>query len=138
MQTASQRDKDEAERGFVTPPRYSRPTTPFNTTLAFANIMSEPLTPPPTSAIEIQDAARSSLPPAETDGAEPIVTDPPTQDATSVAAAPAQAQFSTPYHFLFPSLTEYAGNSNYKELVRQAERGDLNVCPVHSSIKVVC
>lgn len=100
--------------------------------------MSEPLTPPPTSAIEIQDAARSSLPLVETDGAEPIVTDPPTQDATAVAAVPPQAQFSTPYHFLFPSLAEYAGNSDYKELVRQAERGDLNVCPIYSSLKIAC
>ena len=86
--------------------------------------MSEPLTPPPSSAIEIQDAARSD--PQQSDsGAEPIVTDPPTQEPAQVAAA--QSHFSTTYHFLFPSLAELAEKGDYKELVDLAERGDLNV-----------
>ena len=39
MQTSSQRNQDEASRSY-TPPRYSRPSSPYNNTLSFANIMS--------------------------------------------------------------------------------------------------
>lgn len=91
--------------------------------------MSGPLTPPPSSAVEIQDAARSSVPPPDTQeseaGAEPIVTDPPTQEPAATGSAP--LQFTTHYHILFPSLADVAGKGDYRELVRLAERGDLHV-----------
>jgi len=94
--------------------------------------MSEPLTPPPSSAIEIQDAARASVPPETQSNdaeAEPIVTDPPTQetaDPSLAAPVPQQLHFTTNYHFLFPTLAELAEKGDYQELARLAERGDLS------------
>ncbi|KAH8099597.1 COP9 signalosome [Cristinia sonorae] len=95
--------------------------------------MTGPPTPPPTSAIEIQDAARASVPPTdiatttqqtETE-AEPIVTDPPTEE-TPASAASVQQQLTTYYHLLFPTIAELVSRAEYAAVVEVAERGDLH------------
>ncbi|KAJ8463676.1 hypothetical protein ONZ51_g10103 [Trametes cubensis] len=94
--------------------------------------MTGPPTPPPSSAVEIEDAARTMLPPQAAAAAP--ATEP--SESTSEAAQPAteeiqpptagQTQQSTTYELLFPTISELARTGSLRELVEVAERGDLS------------
>ena len=98
--------------------------------------MTGPPTPPPTSAIEIEDAARASLPPvqpppAQPEGEEtppvaPPTTEPAPQDSLP-QPSPQPVQQKTSYELLFPSVAELARSGNITELIAFAERADLSV-----------
>ncbi|OBZ69262.1 COP9 signalosome complex subunit 8 [Grifola frondosa] len=98
--------------------------------------MAGPPTPPPTTATELEDAARTSVPPQVT----PIVAEvqtPPTPSESAPPQAPptsAQERKKTSYELLFPKLAELAVNGNFEELIQVAERGDLTgIQDTHSS-----
>lgn len=63
----------------------------------------------------------------------PVPTDPPAQvpAASSSSAPEPPRQPPTAYRQLFPSLVELSVQGNYAEIIKVAERGDLNVrnCP---------
>ncbi|KAI8989739.1 hypothetical protein BD414DRAFT_485075 [Trametes punicea] len=91
--------------------------------------MTGPPTPPPSSAVEIEDAARSMLPPQ----AAPA---PATEPSMSTASQPlldetqppivSQTKQSTIYELLFPSISDLARSGSLRELTEVAERGDLS------------
>lgn len=102
--------------------------------------MTGPPTPPPSSALEIQDAQReASVPPpaaaqSETTAAEPADH---AQNEEPIAVEPTVQPDSTPevatqslnvYQLLFPTLADLASKGSYRELVDVAERADWNVC----------
>ncbi|KAI0647372.1 COP9 signalosome [Trametes meyenii] len=93
--------------------------------------MTGPPTPPPSSAVEIEDAARTVLPPqvaASTLGAtEPPAAEPiePAPDAAHASPAENSKQ-STTYELLFPSISDLARSGSLRELIEVAERGDLS------------
>ena len=108
--------------------------------------MTGPLTPPPSSAQEIQDAARASVPP-ETQ-APPAVQEPvaaesaiqaepqPAIQPTSGAVLPQLSVYATVY----PALSQLASNGAYDEAIRLAETYDLLVrigsdCPAERKLK---
>jgi COP9 signalosome complex subunit 8 len=78
--------------------------------------MAGPPTPPPTTAAEMADDARTSA---------PVINDPipPVQPAP---AAPIQASQDS-YQSLFPTLANSAFQNDYRQVVDIAERGDLKV-----------
>ncbi|EIW60190.1 uncharacterized protein TRAVEDRAFT_57526 [Trametes versicolor FP-101664 SS1] len=90
--------------------------------------MTGPPTPPPSSAVEIEDAARTMLPPpAAVPATEPVV--PPADASEPEGAQPppvAQAKQVTSYELLFPSISDMARNGSLGELIELAERGDLS------------
>lgn len=79
--------------------------------------MTGPPTPPPTSEIEIKDAARNSVPP------QSVPSNPP-QASSSQTTPPKNIGH---YQLLFPTLADFASKKDYKSLTTIAERGDLNV-----------
>lgn len=88
--------------------------------------MTGPPTPPPSSALEIEDAVRSSIPPQVQSTA-----DTPAAQASSSAAPVATSSKDiqlTSYQALFPKLAELAlsPQPNIRELVQAAEVGDLS------------
>ncbi|CAL1705759.1 unnamed protein product [Somion occarium] len=100
--------------------------------------MTGPPTPPPSSALEIQDAQReASVPPpaaaqSETTAAEPADH---AQNEEPIAVEPTVQPDSTPevatqslnvYQLLFPTLADLASKGSYRELVDVAERADWN------------
>ena len=100
--------------------------------------MTGPPTPPPTSAIEIQDAQReASVPPVAATTAPPEV--PPAEGASEAQAdepivveqpsqpAPPPGPPLNTYQLLFPALAELASQGKFQELIERAERGDLSV-----------
>ncbi|KAI0636661.1 hypothetical protein C8Q77DRAFT_1093947 [Trametes polyzona] len=95
--------------------------------------MTGPPTPPPSSAVEIEDAARTMLPPqipdapAPAPATEPVA--PPAEQIVPEDTQTAQAgpeKQSTTYELLFPSITQLAKNGSLRELIEVAERGDLS------------
>ena len=102
--------------------------------------MTGPPTPPPSSATEIEDAARTSLPPPQaavpaTEVPQAAVT-PALPQAVTEQAQPvtgSQNAYKTTYELLFPSIVELAKGGRVKDLVEIAERGDLSV-RTHSSL----
>ncbi|KAI0372974.1 hypothetical protein BV20DRAFT_1042308 [Pilatotrama ljubarskyi] len=95
--------------------------------------MTGPPTPPPSSAVEIEDAARTVLPPqaAEAPATEPqdaADTTVPTQPSPGEVQPPiaGQAKQSTTYELLFPSISDLARSGSMRELIEVAERGDLS------------
>lgn len=110
--------------------------------------MTGPPTPPPTSAIEIQDAQREvSVPPAATTAPPEVST---TENATTAPTdepiaveEPAQPEPTptTPlntYQLLFPTLADLASKGNFQELIEIAERGDLTVNQYPSAVEIIC
>lgn len=95
--------------------------------------MTGPPTPPPTTEAEIQDAARTSIPPQvtpmATDPEPPITVDQPSdvQQTASTSAAPTELQ-GTPFEILLSTLADLADVGQYRELVLAAEQGDALVC----------
>jgi len=80
--------------------------------------MTGPPTPPPSSALEIADAVRSSVPPQVQSGGV----------ATTSQAPASSSQPLTSYQVLFQRLAELAmvEKPNYRQLAQTAELGDLN------------
>lgn len=113
--------------------------------------MTGPPTPPPSSAIEIQDAQREvSVPPPATTTAPPADEVPVAETATPTQAdepiaieetnepePPPPTPLNT-YQLLFPTLADLASKGDYQELIEVAERGDLNVNPYTSVIGILC
>ena len=100
--------------------------------------MSGPPTPPPTSAIELEDAARTSVPShaPQTTVSEPAVAaqrppGPPAAQQPSVASQ-ATTFMSNSYRQLFPAIRDLASNERFEELAEAAELGDLTVRPLAS------
>ncbi|KAI0822826.1 hypothetical protein BC628DRAFT_1387842 [Trametes gibbosa] len=94
--------------------------------------MTGPPTPPPSSAVEIEDAARTVLPPqaqAEPTPApaiEPVTVPPAPVTEDTQSAPPGLPKQSTTYELLFPSIKDLAKNGSLRELIELAERGDLS------------
>ncbi|KAI0780618.1 hypothetical protein BD413DRAFT_498650 [Trametes elegans] len=94
--------------------------------------MTGPPTPPPSSAVEIEDAARTTLPPPAA-AAAPAPQAPATPAPESVAvpeitesAAASQTKPPTTYELLLPSVEDLARNGSLRELIETAERADLS------------
>lgn len=89
--------------------------------------MTGPPTPPLSSALEIQDAARGSVPP---EAAVPAIAPEPEAQALPVAPVPQHPtlpQQESRYGLVFPALSDLAANGRYEELVQTAEEIDLIV-----------
>jgi COP9 signalosome complex subunit 8 len=82
--------------------------------------MTGPPTPPPTTAVEIADEARTSAP-VVTVATEPITAVP------AAPAAPKQGSSQDAYQLLFPTLANLAYQGDYRQIIDAAERGDLKV-----------
>ena len=93
--------------------------------------MTGPPTPPPSSATEIQDATRTSVPPQAAQAAATEAAAPDAQPAPEQVQAATNASSNTnktSYQLIFPSLLILARSGTTKELIQMAERADLNVC----------
>ncbi|KAJ7172048.1 COP9 signalosome [Mycena filopes] len=97
-----------------------------------------PPTPPPTSATEIQDAARTVVPPipaesssasASTSAPAPTPTPaaaPPASTSTSTASAPASSSVrQDDFTRIFPQLGSLAAEHNFDQLIKVAEYHDV-------------
>ena len=99
--------------------------------------MTGPPTPPPSSATEIEDAARSSLPPPQAPPSDPVAepqaaaTPPaeptPQKEPSQIAVETVQPPQKTSYELLLPTIAELARTGSLQELVEVAERADINV-----------
>ncbi|RPD66449.1 hypothetical protein L227DRAFT_649170 [Lentinus tigrinus ALCF2SS1-6] len=89
--------------------------------------MTGPPTPPPSSATEIEDAARTTLPPVAPtveSAAAPVPAQPATeQQQPPITSQPTQ---KSAYELLFPSIVELARSGSIQDLIEVAERGDLS------------
>ncbi|GJE87131.1 COP9 signalosome complex subunit 8 [Phanerochaete sordida] len=93
--------------------------------------MTGPPTPPITSAIEIEDAARAAAAAATpalganvvTGGTAPAAPGEPVAIQVAIAATPEQA--ASPYRQAFATLVELAVSGNFDELAEVAESADL-------------
>jgi COP9 signalosome complex subunit 8 len=84
-----------------------------------------PPTPPPSSATEIEDAARAQAQSALPETPATPATDPePPVVSTSDSDMPVQVNV---YHNMLPALCDLAEEGNFKGLVLKAELADLNV-----------
>ncbi|KAI0333557.1 hypothetical protein GY45DRAFT_1319526 [Cubamyces sp. BRFM 1775] len=94
--------------------------------------MTGPPTPPPSSAVEIEDAARTMLPPQAAAAAPATESTEPASTAAQPAAEEVQPSIasqtkqSTTYELLFPTISDMARSGSLKELIEVAERGDLS------------
>lgn len=88
--------------------------------------MSGPPTPPLTSAIELEDAARTSGAPNVVQATAPPPTELVQQPAASIAVQPAPLA-TNPYSQAFPTISGLAANARFQELVDAAELSDLHV-----------
>ena len=98
--------------------------------------MTGPLTPPPTSAIEIEDEARNAAPTATDSAATqpPAPEAPPAPPAVQVPVVAQQppvrdAQYGLP----FPTLCRLAASGKLQELISTAEDSDISVSTVSVS-----
>ena len=80
--------------------------------------MAGPPTPPPTTAAEMADDARTSA---------PIVNDPIPVVPPPAASVQAKQGSQDSYQSLFPTLANLAFQNDYRQVVDIAERGDLKV-----------
>jgi COP9 signalosome complex subunit 8 len=83
--------------------------------------MTGPPTPPPTTAAEIADEARTSAPIVN----EPSAAVPP--PAAPASVQPKQGPQQDTYQLLFPTLGNLAYQNDYRQIIDVAERGDLKV-----------
>lgn len=83
--------------------------------------MTGPPTPPPMSATEMADEARTLPPPTPVE-ATPVPDPPP--------ASPPQPKqpLQDSYQLLFPTLSNLVYHHDYRQLIAISERGDLKVC----------
>lgn len=83
--------------------------------------MAGPLTPPPSSATEMADEARTAAPALP---AEPI---PAATPAPPAAPIDSKQGLQDPYQQIFPTIVNLAQQRDYRQLISVAERYDLNV-----------
>lgn len=81
--------------------------------------MTGPPTPPPTTAAEIADEARTSV---------PVVNEPSPAASPPAAAVQLKQGAQDSYQLLFPTLATLANQNDYMQIIDVAERGDLKVC----------
>lgn len=86
--------------------------------------MASPPTPPPTSATEMADEARTSIPAT----IDPRPAQTPVAPVTVVAPTQAKQGQQDSYQLLFPTLANLTLQDDFKQIVAVAERGDLQVC----------
>ncbi|KAI0807692.1 hypothetical protein C8Q74DRAFT_1228685 [Fomes fomentarius] len=91
--------------------------------------MTGPPTPPPSSATEIQDAARTTAPPPQaalaTEPAEAPTPAAPVPEQAQPAVASQTAQ-KTSYELLFPSIVDLARSGRVRDLIQVLEQADLS------------
>jgi len=80
--------------------------------------MTGPPTPPPTTATEMADEARTST---------PIVAESSTAVPSPVTPVQPKQAVQDTYQLLFPTLEDLAYQNNYRQIINVAERGDLKV-----------
>jgi len=100
---------------------YYTATLPQSTQRGAVNLnamANGPPTPPPTSATELQDEARSQAP---SNTVQPVST------PRAAPQAIQSRQLSDVYHRVLHKLANLAGHNDYQALVRLAEKTDLNV-----------
>jgi COP9 signalosome complex subunit 8 len=83
-------------------------------------MVNGPPTPPPTSATELQDEARTRAPVAS-----PAASAAPVASATTTTTQPRQP--TDAYQYILPKLVNLAAQNDFGALVRLAEQTDLNV-----------
>ena len=83
-------------------------------------MVNGPPTPPPTSATELQDEARTRAPVAS-----PAAPAAPVASATTTTTQPRQP--TDAYQYILPKLVNLAAQNDFGALVRLAEQTDLNV-----------
>ena len=91
--------------------------------------MAGPLTPPITSAIEIEDAARTEVATETTEPSGSVSTAPGEAAAVAPQAVAPQTtdQSLTVFRPLFTNLSQLAAEGKFEELVEAAELADLSV-----------
>lgn len=87
-----------------------------------------PLTPPPTTAAELQDEARSADVDTSSSLETPVAVTAPVapQAQTSSSVQPPAQDY---YQRIFPAIAERATESKLEDLIHLAESSDLNVRP---------
>src|ERR1700685_2748363 len=80
--------------------------------------MTGPPTPPPTTAAEIADEARTSA---------PVVSEPSAAIPPPAASVQPKQGLQDTYQHLFPALGNLAYQNDYRQIIEVAERGDLKV-----------
>lgn len=119
----------------------SAPFSPLPSPIPTAIDMTGPPTPPITSAIEIEDAARTAQPSTETTvvtgGTAPAAPGEPVAPQVAIAETPQQV--ATPYRQAFATLAELAAAGKFKELVEVAETADLTVriAPLYPGLPII-
>ena len=83
--------------------------------------MAGPLTPPPSSATEMADEARTAAP---TPPAEPIPAATPVSPVSPIESKQLSQDI---YQQIFPTIADLANQQDYIQLISVAERCDLNV-----------
>ncbi|KAJ8507492.1 hypothetical protein ONZ45_g10149 [Pleurotus djamor] len=86
-------------------------------------MVNAPPTPPPTSAVEISDAARTVTAEAQLPSASATPSAAPVSDPTPVTSSSSRTDI---YQAAFPIVTELVANGNYAALITHCERTDLN------------
>ena len=86
--------------------------------------MAGPLTPPPSSATEMADEARTAAP---TPPAEPIPAATPVSPVSPVSPIESKQSSQDVYQQIFPTIADLANQQDYIQLISVAERCDLNV-----------
>ncbi|KAI0093902.1 hypothetical protein BDY19DRAFT_919504 [Irpex rosettiformis] len=97
--------------------------------------MSGPPTPPPSSALELEDAARTTaaieatLPTTVPPGpdAQEELTEQPADPAQPVVIPPPSVSPINPYKQAFTAIIDLASHDRFEELAQNAESADLNV-----------
>jgi COP9 signalosome complex subunit 8 len=84
-------------------------------------MVNGPPTPPPTSATELQDEARTRAPVAS-----PAAPAAPVASATTTTTTQPR-QPTDAYQYILPKLVNLAAQNDFGALVRLAEQTDLNV-----------
>lgn len=95
--------------------------------------MSGPPTPPPSSALEIEDATRTTIapePPAPASTTTTTTTDAPPTEQTSAHPPPVPTipiAAASPYRDAFVVVSDLVTHGKFEEVVQVAETADLNV-----------
>ena len=88
--------------------------------------MSGPPTPPPSSALEIEDAARATVAPVQPTAAPPDTPQAPTEQPAAIVPS-VSVPPTNRYIQAFTAIIDLASHARYEELSQAAELADLNV-----------